>query len=103
VRAPKAARSPAVRCVQSDARIRRRPQRVYALEMTLNSYGRVVQLAVFVVAGVLLFVATSSAERGRPPKKPVCTHGASSIGPIYLHDGKAVGRIPTAHTETCLR
>jgi hypothetical protein len=72
--------------------------------MMLNSYGRVLRLAAFVVAGVLLFVATSSAERGRAPiKKPVCTHGASSIGPVYLRDGKVVGDIPMAHTEACLR
>jgi hypothetical protein len=72
--------------------------------MRFNAYGRLLRLAAFVIAGVLLFVATSSAERGRPSsKKSVCTHGASSIGPVYIRDGKVVGGVTTPHTEACLR
>jgi hypothetical protein len=32
---------------------------------------------------------------------PVCTHGVSSIGPVYLKDGKVVGDA-APQTEACL-
>jgi hypothetical protein len=77
--------------------------RVYVLEMWFSSYGRVGKFAAIVVAALLLFVASSAAERGQPHrKKPVCTHGASSIGPIFLRAGKVVGGDTTPHTEACL-
>jgi hypothetical protein len=34
---------------------------------------------------------------------PVCTHGLSSIGPVYLKGGKIVGGDTRPHTEACLR
>jgi hypothetical protein len=72
--------------------------------MRLSAYGRVARFAAIIVAGLLLFVASSSADRSRPhAKKPVCTHGASSIGPVYLRAGKIVGGNTTPHTESCLR
>jgi hypothetical protein len=33
---------------------------------------------------------------------PRCTHGVSSIGPVYFRDGKVVGGDTTPHTEACL-
>jgi hypothetical protein len=72
--------------------------------MRLSASGRVAGLAAIIVAGLLLFVASSSANRARPHvKKPVCTHGASSIGPIVLRAGKVVGGNTTPYTEACLR
>jgi hypothetical protein len=31
-----------------------------------------------------------------------CTHGLSSIGPVFMKDGKIVGGDTTPHTEACL-
>ena len=62
------------------------------------------RFATIIVAGLSLFVASSSAERGRPHfEKPVCTHGASSVGQVYLRGGNVVGGDTTSHTEACLR
>jgi hypothetical protein len=58
--------------------------------------------AAIIVAGLLLFVASSSANRPHV-KKPICTHGASSIGPIFLRAGKVVRGNTAPHTEACLR
>jgi hypothetical protein len=55
------------------------------------------------ILAVLLFAATSSAERMSPDTTPACTHGMSSIGPVVLRDGKLVGGDDTPHTEACLR
>ena len=55
-----------------------------------------------ILAAVLLFAATSSAERMTAGAKPACTHGVSSIGPVVLRDGKVVGGNGTPHTEACL-
>ena len=72
--------------------------------MRLSSYSRIARLVAIIVAGLLLFVTPSSAERGHPRfKRPFCTHGASSIGPVYFRDGKVVGGNTTPHTEACLR
>ena len=77
---------------------------VYDLEMRRSAYGRVARFAAMIVAGLLLFVASSFANRtGRHLEKPVCTHGASSIGPIFLRASKVVGGNTTPHTEACLR
>ena len=54
-----------------------------------------------ILAAVLLFAATS-AERMTAGTTPTCTHGVSSIGPVVLRDGKAVGGDGTPHTEACL-
>jgi hypothetical protein len=51
------------------------------------------------LAFVVLFGLTT-ARAGRAA--PRCTHGASSIGPVYLRDGKVVGGDTTPHTEACL-
>ena len=84
-------------------RIRSGPLCVYIFEMRLSSYGRAARFAAIIVAGLLLFVATSAAERGRPHvKRSVCAHGASSIGPVYIRDGKVVGANTAPHTEACL-
>jgi len=31
-----------------------------------------------------------------------CTHGASSVGPVFVRDGKVVGGDTTPHAEACL-
>jgi hypothetical protein len=76
----------------------------YVLEMRLGSHSRAARIAAIMIAGLLLFVASSAAERGVPPaKKAVCTHGVSSIGPVYLRDGKIIDGNTTPHTDACLR
>ncbi len=55
-----------------------------------------------ILASVLLFAATSSAERMSAGTTPVCTHGVSSIGPVVLRDGKVVGGDGTPRSEGCL-
>ncbi len=55
-----------------------------------------------VLAAVLLFAATSSAERIDVGTTPACTHGSSSIGPVVFRDGKMIGGDGTPHTEACL-
>jgi len=55
-------------------------------------------VAAVVAASIVL--GLGSAEPGRA--RPGCTHGASSIGPVYIKDGKVVGGDTTPHTEICL-
>ncbi len=55
-----------------------------------------------ILAAVLLFAASSSAERIDVGTTQSCTHGASSIGPVVLRDGTMVGSDDTPHTEACL-
>ena len=57
----------------------------------------VVALLTISLAALISSVAGSSAERTRP-----CTHGASSIGPVFLDHGHVVGGSTTPHTEACL-
>jgi len=64
-------------------------------------FSRLVLLAA-ILAGVLLFAATSAAERGEGAAIPACTQGTSSIGPIVIRDGRVVGGDPTPHTESCV-
>jgi hypothetical protein len=44
--------------------------------------------------------AASSAERATGRRG--CTYGLSSIGPVYMRDGKVIGGDTTPHTERCL-
>jgi hypothetical protein len=55
-----------------------------------------------ILATVLLFAATSSAERVDGSPTPTCTHGVSSIGPVVIRNGTVVGGDSTPHTEACL-
>ena len=65
------------------------------------SFSRLAWIAAVLVA-VLLFAATSSAERMNAGTTAACTHGLSSIGPVSLRNGKVVGGSGTPHTEACL-
>jgi pyrimidine deaminase RibD-like protein len=49
------------------------------------------------VAGLYLTAAVARGQAGAR-----CTHGVSSVGPVFLRDGKIVGGDTTPHTEACL-
>jgi len=59
-----------------------------------------------VVAFWVLVVATAAgiavATVRADDAKPRCTHGASSIGPVTIADGKVVGGSTVPHTQACL-
>jgi hypothetical protein len=57
-------------------------------------------VAMAIVASVAVVLGFASARHGHPHQR--CTHGASSLGPVYLDHGKVVGGDTTPHTETCL-
>jgi uncharacterized membrane protein YhiD involved in acid resistance len=52
--------------------------------------------ALAVVVVVWLFAA----DPGRAHQR--CTHGVSSIGPVYIANGKVVGGDTTPDTQACL-
>jgi hypothetical protein len=54
----------------------------------------VVALAVLVLFGL----AAADSSRADQP----CTHGVSSIGPVFFENGKLVGGDTTPQTEACL-
>jgi len=73
--------------------------------MTLNeprATGRVVLAAVaaMLAAACVACLHLTSVARGQAG--PRCTHGMSSVGPVFLKDGKIVGGDTTPHTEACL-
>jgi hypothetical protein len=57
-----------------------------------------VALAAALCAVLVLGLATAGAGRAKQP----CTHGISSIGPVYFKDGRFAGGDTTPHTEACL-
>lgn len=57
-----------------------------------------VALAVALVAVLITGLASAEPVRAHPP----CTHGLSSIGPVYLENGKVVAGDTTPITEACL-
>jgi pyrimidine deaminase RibD-like protein len=59
-----------------------------------------VALATLIAALALVFVFAVAAGHSRADQ--TCTHGASSIGPVVMRDGKIVGGDTTPHTESCL-
>jgi hypothetical protein len=57
----------------------------------------------FVAAALIMLVCVAAvAGMTQSKTQPVCTHGASSIGPVTLVDGKVVGGSTVPHTEACL-
>jgi hypothetical protein len=54
------------------------------------------------VTVALVLLTSGAIENGRADSRPVCTHGASSLGPIVLQDGQVVGGSTTPTTEACL-
>jgi len=55
-------------------------------------------LALAVSVAVLLGLVAAHPGRARQR----CTHGVSSIGPVFIKDGKVVGGDTTPRTEACL-
>jgi hypothetical protein len=53
-------------------------------------------LVVVLAAGVAVASVRAGGEKSR------CTHGASSIGPVTLVNGKVVGGSTVPHTQACL-
>lgn len=53
-----------------------------------------IALSVLVVLGLAAAVPSHARER--------CTHGVSSIGPVFIENGKVVGGDTTPDTEACL-
>lgn len=51
--------------------------------------------------GIVALFMLSMAAANTGDAKRSCTHGLSSIGPVYLRDGRVVGDT-TPHTEACL-
>lgn len=61
-------------------------------------------LALWVVVAALLVLVLVGAARGAEPGHVrVCTHGLSSLGPVELANGRALGGSRAPHTEPCLR
>ena len=57
-----------------------------------------VALAVALAVAVVTGLVAAHPVRAHQP----CTHGVSSIGPVYIENGKVVGGDTTPHTEACL-
>jgi hypothetical protein len=57
--------------------------------------------AAALVALGLLLLPSGAIESGRADSTPACTHGLSSLGPVYFHDGVISGST-TPTTEACL-
>lgn len=68
--------------------------------MRMLSSRRVTSFAALVVAVFVMSASASSAER--EPGRRGCTYGLSSIGPVYLRDGKVIGGDTPPHTDSCL-
>jgi len=57
-------------------------------------------MALAVAVSVVVVVALAAAGHGKARQR--CTHGVSSIGPVYIENGKVVGGDTTPHTDACL-
>ena len=57
-------------------------------------------VALAIAVSILVVIGLAAAVPGSA-RQP-CTHGVSSIGPVFLKDGKVVGGDTTPHTEACL-
>jgi hypothetical protein len=53
-----------------------------------------------IAVSVLIVIGLAAAAPGSARQR--CTHGVSSIGPVYIENGKVVGGDTTPHTEACL-
>ena len=62
---------------------------------------RIAAVAAVGTAALLLLTA-GAIENVNADASPICTHGASSLGPILLEDGHVVGGATTPATEACL-
>jgi hypothetical protein len=57
-------------------------------------------VALAIVLSAVLVVGLVAASPGRARQR--CTHGVSSVGPVYINDGKIVGGDTTPDTQACL-
>ena len=57
---------------------------------------------VAIVTAALLLVTAGAIETGKADPQPACTHGVSSLGPVYFQDGQIVGGSTVPTTEACL-
>ncbi|HST14584.1 MAG TPA: hypothetical protein VLJ44_07020 [Gaiellaceae bacterium] len=57
-------------------------------------------VAMAIAVSVVVLLGLIAARPGRANQQ--CTHGVSSIGPVFIKDGKVVGGDTTPHTEACL-
>ena len=61
------------------------------------------RLAAFAIAvtAALVMLTAGAIENGKADSRPACTHGLSSLGPIYLGTARW-SRLTTPVTEACL-
>jgi hypothetical protein len=57
-------------------------------------------VALAIAVSVVVLLGLVAARPGRAHER--CTHGVSSIGPVFIKNGKVVGGDSTPHTEACL-
>jgi len=56
--------------------------------------------ALAIVLSALIVVGLAAAGPGRAHRR--CTHGVSSVGPVFIKGGKIVGGDTTPDTQACL-
>ena len=70
----------------------------------MGSRNTVVHVTLASFACALAVVVLFGLAAARPSRaEPRCTHGLSSVGPVYFRDGKIIGGDTTPPTEACLR
>ena len=52
--------------------------------------------------GVSVLIVFGLVAAGPGNARERCTHGVSSVGPVYIQDGKVVGGETTPDTQACL-
>ena len=57
-------------------------------------------VALAIAVSVLIVIGLAAAAAGSARQR--CTHGVSSIGPVFLENGRVVGGDTTPRTEACL-
>ena len=57
-------------------------------------------MALAIALSVLVAIGLVAAVPGQAHQR--CTRGVSSIGPVFIENGRVVGGDTTPHTEACL-
>jgi hypothetical protein len=57
-------------------------------------------IALAIALSVLVVIGLAAAAPGHARQR--CTHGVSSVGPVFIENGKVVGGDTTPDTEACL-
>jgi hypothetical protein len=65
-----------------------------------NRVGGTALIALAVALSVLVVIGLAAAAPGHARQR--CTHGVSSVGPVFIENGKVVGGDTTPDTEACL-